>query len=85
MAKRYLKTMVPRLKTSNPNVQVSANKGSSIAEPLRPIFAFLTAVLPTVVSVDEALPAVVLRVRVVFTSLDDRALRKAKTKITRLI
>ena len=41
MAKRYLNTIVSRLKTSNPNTQVSPINGSSTAEPLRPTFAFL--------------------------------------------
>ncbi len=36
MAKRYLKTIVSRLKTSNPNTHVSPRRSGSAAEPLRP-------------------------------------------------
>ena len=40
MAKRYLNTIVSRLKTSSPKTHVSPSNGSSIADALRPTFAF---------------------------------------------
>ena len=84
MAKRYLKKIVSRLKTSSPKIQVSPSSGSSIAEPFRPTFAFLN-VVPVAAFVPVLPCLVALSVRVVFTSLDDNALLKAKIKITKLI
>jgi hypothetical protein len=55
-----------------------------MAEPLRPSFAFLN-VVPAVALVVPVLSFVELSVRAAFTVLDDNALRKARTKITRLI
>ena len=72
MAKRYLKTIVSRLKTSSPNTHVSPSNGSSTAEPLRPTFAFLSAVAAVAFAV-------------LFTTLENNALRKARMKITKLI
>ena len=63
MAKRYLNTIVSRLKTSNPNTHVSPSNGSSTAEPLRPTFTFLK------VSSTEALVSAVLPCCVVLTTL----------------
>ena len=82
MAKRYLKTIVSRLKTSNPKIQVNPSSGSSTAEPLIHTFAFFnvapvaTLMLP---------PFVALGVLAVFTLLDDSAFLKARKKITKLI
>ena len=85
MANRYLNTVVSRLKTSRPKTHVRPSNGSSVAEPLRrPSFAFLN-VVPAVALVVPVLSFVELSVRAVFTVLDDNALRKARTKITRLI
>ena len=84
MAKRYLNTIVSRLKTSNPNAHVSPSNGSSTAEPLRPIFTFLN-IASAVALVVVVLPSDVLAVVVVLTYLADIALRKAKMKITTLI
>ena len=47
MAKRYLNTIVSRLKTSSPKIHVSPSNGSSIADALRLIFA-LFSVAPAV-------------------------------------
>ena len=82
MAKRYLKTIVSRLKTSNPKDQVSPSSGRSTAEPLRPTFAFFN-VAPVAVSMPPRFVA--LGVLAVFTLLDDSAFLKARKKITKLI
>ena len=74
MAKRYLNTIVSRLKTSSPNSHVSPSIGSSIAEPLRATLVFF-----------NVSPIVGFSVQVVLTLLEDRALLKAKMKITELI
>ena len=79
MANRYLNTTVSRLKTSKPNTHVSPSIGSSTAEPLRPILAFLNLV-QTVALVVVSLPCV----RVAVTSQVDKAFLKAKIKITKL-
>ena len=84
MAKRYLNTIVSRLKTSNPNTHVSPSNGSSTAEPLRPTFTFVN------ISSAEALvvlllPSKVFNLEVAATCLEDKAFRKARTKITMLI
>ena len=84
MAKRYLNTIVSRLKTRSPKTHVRPSNGSSIAEPLRPTFAFLN-VAPAVVGVVALLSFLAFSVRVVFTSLEDNALRRARIKITKLI
>ena len=84
MAKRYLNTIVSRLKTSSPKTHVRPSNGSSMAEPLRPSFAFLN-IVSAVGLVVPVLSFVELSVRAAFTVLDDNALRKARTKITRLI
>ena len=82
MAKRYLNTIVSRLKTSNPNNHVNPSNGSSTAKPLRPTFAFLN------ISSAKALvvvPSKVSNLEVAATCLEDKAFRKARTKITMLI
>ncbi len=84
MAKRYLNTIVSRLKTSNPNTHVSPRRGSSTAEPLRPIFTFFN-IASAFALVVPALPSNVPEVLVVLTWLEDNALRKAKMKITTFI
>ena len=58
MAKRYLKIIVSRLKTSNPKTHVNPSNGSSTAEPLRPTFTFLN------ISSAEAFLVVVLSFKV---------------------
>ena len=83
MAKRYLNTIVFRLKTSNPNTHVSPSNGSSTAEPLRPIFTFLN-IASAIALVVPVLASNVPDVRVVLTWLEDRALRNARMKITTL-
>ena len=83
MAKRYLNTIVFRLKTSNPNTHVSPSSGSSTAEPLRPIFTFLSIALDIALVV-PVLASNVPDVRVVLTWPEDRALRNARMKITTL-
>ena len=84
MAKRYLKTIVSRLKTSNPKIQVNPSSGSSTAEPLIHTFAFFN-VAPVAVLVLMLPPFVALGVLAVFTLLDDSAFLKARKKITKLI
>ena len=84
MAKRYLNTIVSRLKTSNPNTHVNPSNGNSTAEPLRPTFTFLN------ISSAEPLVVVVLftkvfNLEVAATLLEDKALRNARMKITMLI
>ena len=83
MAKRYLNTIVSRLKTSNPKTHVSPSNGSNTAELFRPIFTFL-AMAEAIALVVPVLPSDVLVVRMVLTLLEDRALRKARMKITTL-
>ncbi len=83
MAKRYLNTIVFRLKTSNPNTHVSPSNGSSTAEPLRPIFTFLN-IASAIALVVPVLASNVPDVRVVLAWLEDRALRNARMKITTL-
>ncbi len=83
MAKRYLNTIVSRLKTSNPNTHVSPSNGSSTAEPLRPIFIFLN-IASAVALVVPVLASDAPDVRVVLTWLEDKALRKVRMKITTL-
>ena len=82
MAKRYLNTIVSRLKTSNPKTHVSPSNGSSTAKLLRPIFTFLT--VATIALVVPIPTSDVLDVRVVLPWLADKALRKARIKITTL-
>ena len=84
MAKRYLNTIVSRLKTSNPNNHVNPSNGSSTAEPLRPTFAFLN-ISSAKALVVVVLPAKVSNLEVAATCLEDKAFRKARTKITMLI
>ena len=84
MAKRYLKTIVSRLKTRSPKIQVSPSSGSSIAEPLRPTFAFFN-IVPDAVLVSVLTSFVALCVLAVFTLLTDNAFLKARKKITKLI
>ena len=83
MAKRYLNTIVSRLKTSNPKTHVSPSNGSNTAELFRPIFTFL-AMAAAIALVVPVVPSDVLVVRMVLTLLEDRALRKARMKITTL-
>jgi hypothetical protein len=80
IAKRYLNTIVSRLKTSNPNTHVSPSNGSSMADPLRPTFTFLNN------SWAEALAVVVFPpCALSLTWLEDRVFRKARTKTTTFI
>ena len=81
MAKRYLNTIVSRLKTSNPNTHVSPSNGSSTAEPLRPIFTLLN-IASVFALVIPTLSSDVPDVRAVLTWLKDKALRNARMKIT---
>ncbi len=83
MAKRYLNTIVSRLKTSNPNTHVSPSNGSSAAEPLKLIFIFLNIALALALVVPVR-HSDAPDVRVVLTWLEDKALRKARMKITTL-
>ncbi len=80
MAKRYLNTIASRLKTSNPNTHVSPSNGSSTAEPLRSIFAFLNIAS----AFEVLLPFNVLEVCVALTWWVDRTLFSARIKKTRL-
>ena len=66
MAKRYLNTIVFRLKTSNPNNHVRPSKGRSTAEPLRPTFTFLNISSVEAV-VDLVLPSKVFNLEVATT------------------
>ena len=84
MAKRYLNTIVSRLKTSSPNSHVSPSIGSSIAEPLRATFAFFN-IVPTAAWIVPALPLVGGSVWVALVWPEDNALLNAKMKITELI
>ncbi len=81
MAKRYLNTIVSRLKTSNPNTHVSPSNGSSTAEPLRPNFMFLN-IASAFALVVPVLASDAPDVRAELTWLEDKALRKARMKIT---
>jgi hypothetical protein len=84
MAKRYLNTIVSRLKTSSPKTHVRPSNGSSMADALRPSFAFLN--VPTVIIVVAVSTFVVgLTARVAPTLLEDRVLCKAMMKIAKLI
>ena len=84
MAKRYLKTIVSRLKTSSPKIQVNPSSESSTAEPLIHTFAFFN--VASVADLVLMLPHfVALGVLAVFTLLDDSAFLKARKKITKLI
>ena len=83
MAKRYLNTIVSRLKTRIPNTHVSPSNGSSTAEPLRPTFAFLN-ISSAEVLVDVVLPSKVFNLDDAATWLVDNALRNARIKITML-
>ena len=84
MAKRYLNTIVSRLKTNNPNTHVSPSKGSSTAEPLRPTFTFLN-ISSAEALVIVVLPSEVSNLDVAATWLADNALRNARMKMTMLI
>ena len=84
MAKRYLNTIVSRLKTSNPNTHVSPSNGSSTAEPLRPTFTFLN-ISSAEALVDVVLPSKVFNLDVAATWLVDKALRNARMKMAVLI
>ena len=79
IANKYLNAIVSRLKTSKPNTHVSPSIGSSIAEPLRPSFAFLNLV-QIVALVVVPLPCVLVEV----TSQMDKVFLKARIKMTKL-
>ena len=72
MVKRCLNTIVSRLKTSSPKTHVSPSNGSSIADALRPTFAFLNVFA-------------VLWFVSLLTSLEDKVFCKAIMKIAKLI
>ena len=84
MAKRYLNTIISRLKNRNPNTHVSPSNGSSTAKPLRPIFTFLN-ISSAEALVIELLPSKVSNLDVAATWLVDKALRNARMKMTMLI
>ena len=84
MAKRYLKIMVSRLNTSNPNIHVSPSNGRRITEPFRATLTFFN-LQPAAALFDTALRPSGVPGHVWLILLADTALRKAKMKMNELI